>query len=249
MAKYYSLLLTIFFATTSFAQKIDLVTLQYPPYQYESAGEVKGIAVDIVKEAFGRLGIKAEIRVLPWSRAIRYIEQGQADAIFTAFKTPEREKFADYSNEILLWQTISLFVRSDSTLEFNGDLKTLRGMTVGVVKGVNYGKSWDAAMNEGVFNSVELSNEGEQNMRKLLVGRVPIIVSNRFGAYANVNKTAQLNDIRELKPALEHIASYIAFSKKRNLALTRDQFDQTLKQMKQDGSYQRIISTYYNEFR
>ncbi|MDO6528040.1 transporter substrate-binding domain-containing protein [Motilimonas sp. 1_MG-2023] len=127
MAIYHSLLLTIFLASTSFAQKLDLVTLQYPPYQYESAGEVKGIAVDIVKEAFGRLGIQAEIRVLPWSRAIRYIEQGQADAIFTAFKTPEREKFADYSHEILLWQTISLFVRSDSTLEFNGDLETLRG--------------------------------------------------------------------------------------------------------------------------
>ncbi len=48
---------------------IELVTLQYPPYEYEEDGEVKGIAVDIITEGFTRLGYEVDITLYPWTRA------------------------------------------------------------------------------------------------------------------------------------------------------------------------------------
>ena len=37
------------------ADELSVATFDYPPFQYEEQGEVKGIAADIVKELFKRL--------------------------------------------------------------------------------------------------------------------------------------------------------------------------------------------------
>ncbi|WP_028866037.1 substrate-binding periplasmic protein [Psychromonas aquimarina] len=249
MSKIFYLVLSFFISSTCLAQTIELVTLQYPPYEYrgESEGEVKGIVVDIIEEVFKRLDVPINIKILPWARAIRYIEEGQADAVFTAFKNPVREQFADFSREILMPQTISLFVRSDSTIKYDGNLASLSNYTIGGVNSVSYGTTWDQAVKDGIITKLQLSNSGEQNMRKLLADRVPVIISNKYGAYDIARKMNQLVDIRELKPSLQSVPSYIAFSKKRNLTDLRDKFDITLREMKLDGSYEHIINAYLEQ--
>ncbi len=105
---------------------IELVTLQYPPYEYEEDGEVKGIAVDIITEGFTRLGYEVDITLYPWTRALNMVKNGDADGIFTAYKTEERLTFADYSNEILIQQSVSLFVTKGSNIQFDGDLNNVK---------------------------------------------------------------------------------------------------------------------------
>ena len=48
--------------------------------------------------------------------------------------------------------------------------------------------------------------------------------------------------MRELTPPVEQIPSYIAFARKPELAGLRDRFDAALEKMKQDGSYDRLLS-------
>ena len=136
------LLFVIFFLISGycFAKTLELVTLQYPPYVFEHNGEIKGIALEIVEEAFRRMQQPVNVKLLPWARALKYIKRGKADAIFTAFKNPERETFMVYSKEVLINQTISLFVRKDSNIIFDGDLKKLSNYRFGVVRKVSYGK-------------------------------------------------------------------------------------------------------------
>jgi len=48
--------------------------------------------------------------------------------------------------------------------------------------------------------------------------------------------------IKELTPPVETFPAFIGFSKANNLGALRDQVDATLKAMKADGTYQRIIA-------
>jgi polar amino acid transport system substrate-binding protein len=226
---------------------LELVTLQYPPYEFLEEGEVKGVAVEIVKEVFKRMQRPINITMYPWDRSLDMIKKGEADAIFTIFKTPERELFADYSHEVLMPQIISLFVRHDSNIVFDGDLSKLSMYTFGVVRRVSYGSIFDEAVKNGVIRNIEISETGEENMNKLLQGRCDILLSNRYGALDIVKSMQKMDQVKELTPALQSVPSYIAFSKKRPLASLRDECDIIVRKMKDDGTYDRIIRAYFGK--
>ncbi len=238
------LLLSVSISVTA-AAPLQLVTLQYPPYEYLEGNKVKGLAVEIVKETFKRMNQPIEITLLPWARAINYIEQGKADAIFTAYKTPEREQFADYSHEVLIPQTISLFVKKGQSISFDGNLKKLSSYSIGVVNKVSYGPSVDSAIKSGLLPNIQLVSTGELNFKKLLLGRMDIVVSNKYGAWNILKKLKKSDQIEELTPEIQSIPSYMAFSKKRKLSALRDKFDRTLKALKKDGTYEKIIEEYF----
>lgn len=240
------LLVSLLTTTISFAVPLELVTLQYPPYEYEENGEVKGIAVEIIQKAFKRMQQPISITVLPWARAIHKIEHGEADAIFTAFKTSERETFAEFSNEILMPQIVSLFVKKNSRIVFDGNISKLSQYQFGAVRKVSYGESFDTAVKNEVLKNIQLVTIGKQNFLKLLRDRIDIVVSNKYGALDILKQLNKLDMVQELSPELQSIPSYIAFSKKRNLSAIRDKFDATLKQMKNDGTYDKIINSYFN---
>ncbi len=227
------------------AQSLELVTLQYPPYVYQDHDEVKGIAVTVLKEAFRRIQQPVSIKLYPWARSIKMIEEGSADAIFTAYKTAERETFADFSNEVLMPQVISLFVLKDAAIPFDGDITKLAGYRFGLVRKISYGSRIDAAVSHGSLPQIDYANSGEDNLTKLLGRRFDILVSNKYGAWDILRQKAWQDKVRELHPAVEEVPSYIAFSKKRNLLAIRDKLDKALRQMKQDGSYDKLVQDYF----
>jgi polar amino acid transport system substrate-binding protein len=233
------------FGINSYADELKLVTLEFPPYEYTENGEVKGTAVEVVKEAFKRMGQPIKINAYPWARAIKMIEDGEADAIFTAYKTPERELFADYSKENLMPQIVSLFVKKDSKIVFDGDLGKLSAHKIGIVRSLSYGDKVDTALKNKVFANVEEVPEGPPNFLKLISSRVDIVPSNKYVALDILTKLKKTDEVKELAPEVQSIPSYIAFSKKKNLAKARDSFDETLKKMKSDGTYDKIISDYF----
>lgn len=235
----------LLWTTLGYSRTLQLVTLQYPPYEYKEGLQVKGIAVDIIREAFRRLSQPIEITLLPWPRAISYIENGKADAIFTAFKKPHRETFADYSKEVLFPQTISLFVRADSNIVYDGHITSLKPYSVSVINKVSYGQFFDTALKQGELTKIKVSNSGKQSAKMLLAQRVDIWISNKYGAFHIANQLNELEGIRALEPHIQSVPSYIAFSKKRNLTHIRDQLDVVLKAMKEDGSYDQIINRYF----
>lgn len=222
------------------AADLHLVTLEYPPFEYREGGEVRGVAVDIVREAFRRMGHTVSIKVLPWPRVLWMVERGAADGFFTTYRTPEREVWADYSREELVPQVTSLFALRDAKIPYHGDLAELSGQAVGVVMKVSYGSRFDQAVRDKVLPRVLESVDGETNFRQLFAGRVSVVASNRDGAHFILRKMGKEAEVRELKPPLESVSSYIAFSKRNNHTALRDRFDRVLREMKADGTWERL---------
>lgn len=244
MKKILCSIMILLYSSTVFSQSLSLVTLEYPPYIYEVRNEVKGMAVDIIREVFKRMDIVVDIKVFPWLRALKKIELGEADAVFTVYKTDERMIYIDYSNEVVIQQIVSLFVRSDSEIVFSGNVNDLAEYKIGVVRGVSYGTVIDVAVESKQLKNIFITESGDKSFSFLLANRADIIVSNKYGAYYILDNMNKKGLVKELQPEVESIPSYIGFSKARNLKKIRDIFDEVLMEMKNDGTYNEILELY-----
>jgi len=227
------------------ADTVRLVTLEFPPYQYGVNGGADGIVVRILTEAFTELGKDLTIEVLPWKRALYSVQTGEADAIFTAYKTAERETFLDYSNTVLMPQVVSVWVKKDSDVAYDGTLESLATAKIGLVDGISYGTKVDDAIKNGVLTDLDYAPESANNIRKLLGGRIDAVIMNKYGAMHHVSQLANLEEVEELQPEISSVPSFIAFSKANNLAGLRDELDGVLQKMIENGDYQATIDAYF----
>lgn len=230
------------------AESYTCVSLEYPPLiQQDLGGRPQGFAVALVKRIFKQLGHSITIKIYPWSRSLAIIRQGQADCIFTIYRTSEREKFLDYSQEILARQIVYFYAQNNTLFSFNGDLKSVEEFRIGIVRGIDYGPKFEAART--TLNINEASTV-EQNFRKLAVGRVDLIPSNMYTANAMIALPAMQEyegKFIKLATPIEVVPSYIGFSKTKKLTTLRDRFDIELKKFYLTDEYGRLLKKYQLE--
>ena len=89
------------------------------------------------------MGYTITLSVYPWSRAMHMATAGKIDVIFPAGRNDAREKLFLYSKEPINSAKFLVYVRKDSTIEWNG-LKSLNGLQIGAMRGFNYGNLWAA---------------------------------------------------------------------------------------------------------
>jgi polar amino acid transport system substrate-binding protein len=226
------------------APSLRLVTLVFPPLEFANAkGEADGAAVEIVKAVLSDMGYTATVEVLPWSRSLNLVKEGKADAIFTAYKNPEREGFLDFGREVLIPQVVSLYIKADSGKTFNGDVKELIGQRIGIMNTISYGQTFDRAKDE-LGLKTERVESLDLNFKKLAAGRLDYVISNRYSAQVEIDALGLEKDVKELVVPVEVMPSFIAFSKAKKLEGLRDKFDVTLRELKKSGRYYKILEKF-----
>lgn len=245
LIKAISLFLTLWIlADPAKAETYKFVTLEFPPLEYSSDKNViKGAAVDIVRKIMSDLTLPIDIELLPWTRSLNLVKDGLADAIFTAYKNSERETYLEYCQEVLIDQVVSFYVKKDSRIVFDGDIKKLADYSIGIISTISYGEKFDQAK-ELYKLKTDRVDSLELNFKKLIAGRIDLLISNRFSASTELARMKLSGEVTELKVPLEVIPSYLAFSKKRKLGDIRDRFDRQLKAIKANGEYAKILAFY-----
>jgi polar amino acid transport system substrate-binding protein len=239
--------LFIAFCWNAKADTLKLVTLSYPPYEFQDGAKVDGIVVRILHRVFERLGHQIIIEVLPWNRALIMVRQGTADAIFTVYKTKERLTYLDYSQTVLMPQVVSVWALKGAEVPFTGDLNSLGSVSIGLVDGISYGTIADSVIASGNLRHLDYAPSSSQNIKKLLAGRTDTVIMNRHGAIYHLTLQKGFDRVHELSPEISSVPSFIGFSKARNLTVLRDQFDGVLQSMMSEGEYDAIIDAYYEE--
>jgi polar amino acid transport system substrate-binding protein len=96
----FSILLTVtgVFSVHVFAQGkapdlISVYTENYPPFNFMNleTGEVSGFATEIVRNILDDAGLRYEIKLLPWKRAVRAVQTEENALIYTIVRAPLRE--------------------------------------------------------------------------------------------------------------------------------------------------------------
>lgn len=191
------------------AEKLIFVSSDWPPYMFTKDGRVQGIHVDIIREAAKRLNLDADIQLLPWARAMKYVEDGTDNtvAIFSLKKNPEREKFLVFPLEPIDIEKNVLIARKESGFKANS-LADLGDKFFGVVRGYTYDPKFDA---NKTLNRDEAKDD-VQMMQKLDKGRTDLATGEE-GCLTYIKKEHKLQTM-ETVLVLSELPTYVAFSKK-----------------------------------
>lgn len=221
---------------------LELAITDYPPYEFMDNSHPQGISVEIVKEVFRRMEQPIKIKVLPWSRSLQFLKTGEIDIVIEVIKTKDRMEFMDFSTEILMIETTSLFVLESSNITFEGDLSKLKNYTFGIRKDFSYGKIFDNALKNNVITNYVIQIYDNNRLLDLLATKkIDIYVGDNYSTLYQYQISGIVEKIKKLTPDVESTPTYVAFSKKRELTKIREQFDFTLAELKSDGTYNKII--------
>ena len=226
-----------------FSKTLTFVSTDFPPYAYSEDDKIKGFNVEILTEIFDRMDIKINYSILPWARAVLMVKEGQADAIFPFFKNKKREEFTDYPNSFTS-EPIAMFVLKDSSITYDGELSKLSAFKFGRVIGYSSGEKLDKAIEDKIIK-IETVRSSKLNIRNLLRNRFDILVDNKYLILHALKKINKQNEIKQLEPILATTKAYLGFSKRKNHKKIIVQFNIILKEIKKDGTYDRIIGSYF----
>jgi polar amino acid transport system substrate-binding protein len=198
-----------------------------------------GFLVEVTKAAFQRMGYSVGVQFMPWVRALRSVESGNAEALLGAYYTPERAEKMQYTESIGTSEIV-FFKLKNASITFSR-LEDLKPYSIGTIIGASYTPEFDAAnwlAKEPVSNYL-------QNINKLLAGRVALIVEKRL-----VIQTALATfppdvaaSVEALDPPLKTAIFYNAFSKKMpGYQQKIADFNTGLELIRKDGTMQAIMA-------
>ncbi|MCP4063136.1 transporter substrate-binding domain-containing protein [Marinobacter sp. UBA2498] len=163
------------------------ITLRWdddPPYFMVQEGKVVGIDADLVREAIGRLNCGLSFQKMPWARALRELRDGHVDMLSGAYRTPEREEYAHYSDVVGLVSPNILFIRrsDESRFELNGLRQLLEsGFRLGAQIHVSYSEEYSALIqNPDYDKNIEYLSRREPLWLMLARDRVDGVVASEL---------------------------------------------------------------------
>ncbi|MFB6347549.1 MAG: substrate-binding periplasmic protein [bacterium] len=142
----YLLILIILLPVSSLADTLPFVTLEFPPYNYRSKGEVAGVTREITSRIVRRMGHTPTFEIIPWQRAQREAARGEYAGIFTFTKSKDR--FRDFRYSAPISHIMDVFYKrreNDITWE---SLSDLEGYDIGASGGYNYADSFQDAVRD-----------------------------------------------------------------------------------------------------
>ena len=207
-----------------------------PPFMYQEAGQAKGLYPMLLRAVFQRAGISVEVRAMPWKRALRMGENGRV-GIGGIYKTAARLEVFDYSQP-LFEEKLLIYVRKGAAIKFEqiGDLYDKR---VGVIRGWSYTAEFDEALKNGRIQA-SLSSSDEANFRMLVSGRLDAVIAIELAGQRLIQQL-QLSNVQALELPLSINPTYLVFGKKAQQQALLQRFDQSLLEMRADGSFDKLV--------
>jgi len=193
--------------------------------------EQTGMLDRLMKEAFRRIGIRAEIVFNPTERSLVDVNAGLADAELNRIEGMERS----FPNLVRVPEpnmTMHFVAFARQPLSING-WESLRDLHIGIVRG------WKILeKNTEGFPHVTLVPTETELFTMLQKDRIDVALYDKLTGYEQLNERG-FTSIRHLEPPLASKEMFLYLNKKhKDLA---EAIAKSLRDMKQDGTYDRIV--------
>lgn len=117
----------------------------------ENAVGFRGYSWDVLRESFQYMGYSIHLKIVPWARAVSMVESSQVDILFPTGVNKERTKIFYYSQESINSANFKVYINKEAHLQWQG-LESLKGLSIGVKRGFNYGDKWEAIAGVNIVN-------------------------------------------------------------------------------------------------
>ncbi|MBF0230101.1 MAG: transporter substrate-binding domain-containing protein [Desulfamplus sp.] len=242
------------FKNTSFAEEkiivaaaedkiVIAVDAANPPFMYGDADVAKGVYPGLLQKIFEKMGKTVEVKGYPWKRALVMGEKGTA-AVGGIYKNEARLKIFDYSDPIFD-EKLNLYVRKGEIFVFK-NISDLSNNNIGVIRGWSYGDDFDKGIKDQIFK-VEENVSDELNFKKLIAKRLSCVIAIEQSADMAIAKLGYQEKAQSLAESFAVNPTYLVFAKSQNKQALLEQFNNTLKTMKADGSYEALIKELFQQ--
>lgn len=216
------------------------------PINCAPGSDKPGVGIELAKRVFEPQGYSVRYIVLPWGRALEKAEKGEVDAVVgvnhresDTLIFPRRSVFA-ISDDI--------YVRADDPLHFES-AGSLDGRRVGIVHDYGYKPELSVYLENrksepGAVQEVSGENALQQNIRKLIAGRIDALVDNRTVVEETLQEMGLQGRLR-LAGSFQPQNVYLAFSShlSRSAAFAAS-FDRGVDALKTSGALTAIYARY-----
>jgi len=137
-----------------------------PPGQDSSS--LQGYSWDILRESYHQQGYTIQLHIVPWARAFEMARSDFVDILFPTGFNESRAEYFHYSVNPINEASFLIYTPADSEIEWQG-LESLEGLTIGIMRGWNYGPEWDKV--ENLFHKEKLADI-LQGFQMLNAGRI-----------------------------------------------------------------------------
>jgi polar amino acid transport system substrate-binding protein len=234
---YAGLALGLFAPTVAHAADYVLVTgPDFPPYADQNLPD-GGVVTRIVKQAYAKVGRTVDIQFVPWSRGFAAVRDGKADATFPYAPSAERLAIMQASEPIFMLQNRAWYAR-DQPIAWKTP-EDLAGKRLCQPLGYAPSKPIQALIDRGALQLIQPRNM-ESCVRMVQSHRADFTTDDPTVIRAVMARTRI--DLAESPQTLEHRPLVLLAAKgdSRGAAVLAD-FNEGLRRMKADGSYDRII--------
>ncbi len=236
-------IILLLFTSQLFSANLDnfvIMTEQYPPYNFEQGGQLKGIAIDIMAEILKRDGSKKtvkDIQLLPWARGYKDVQEKPNTILFAMTRSTEREKMFKWVGPISPTKiTLQAKKAKKITIKSAADIKKYKAGAIREDIG-------HQLLEKNGATNVDLSADIISNIKKLDADRIDVWAYEENVARWELKSNGK--NLSEYESVYTLLSSdlYFAFNKSTPDA-TIANIQKIFNEMKKDGTYQKILDKY-----
>lgn len=215
----------------------------YPPYVYrDNDGVSVGIDADIAAEAFRRMGYRVQFKTIDWEEKTTLLESGAIDCIWGCFSMDGRE-------ELYLWAGPYMMSRQVIAVNVNSSIRSLAdlaGKTVAVQTTSRPEEIFLSGSDPRIPQLEEVFSMENSSVQYAMLscGYVDAIAAHET-AILQYMKECNV-EFRILEEPLLTTGLGVAFAEQDERGLDQ-QLNSTLKEMRADGTLERIIGKYLED--
>lgn len=241
------LLIVLALSLPAAAEPLILCVDDWHPYEYSEDGRLRGVYGETAELVLQSMGQEI-IEVLPvaWRRALNMIEEGGCHGLVSAFKAPERTRYALYPDEPFGINDWQFYVRKGRFKDRSFlTLDDLDGLTIGTIYDWAYPTNFLAFAKNN--HDMKPSSSTERNFELLLADRLDVVLEDGEVGDHIVRELGATGSIVHLKGIdLREKASYMIFSRARVSPELVKRFSRALKTFKKTKAYSSIRKKYLN---
>lgn len=220
---------------------LTILTENFPPYNYEENGEVKGISVDVLSEIFRRMGrqlAQKDITVTPWARGFAVAQRRKNTLLFSMVKTPERSNLFRWVGPIATSTDAIIARKSARIILDKNNFNAFKYAVIQASPGMQ--KAIDAGIRR---QSLVTINSPDNAAHMLARGRFDGWLYDATVAYWMLHSLGYKVQDFEVIYRLNDSEFYFALNKNSDEALVTE-MQNTLKAMGSDGTLAAITNNY-----
>lgn len=240
MKKMMVVALMVLAAFSAYAQKITVVTEEYPPYNFQDANKkITGISTDVVEEVLKRAKLEYQLGMYPWARAYQMAQDGPNVLIYSIGRSEKRETLFKWVDVIAPYDVYLYRLKSRTNVTAT-DIASAKNFKIGAVR-----EDVRAQFLEKEGIKADLVTDDSTNAKKLAAERIDLFPIDELGMVALYKRDGldPSTVVKTVKLDALSAGLYMAFSKQTPDDVV-NKAKAALADMKKDGTLEKIKAKY-----